>query len=396
MNFLRALSTRRLLAAVAGAVALAIGATAIALAATGTATVPAPKPLATAVHDAVTAPTVAGVSARITFTNKLIAGGAVPGTNPLLGGATGRLWASSDGHLRLELQSAAGDAQILSDGHTVSVYDGTSNTVYRVTLPADNGAGAGDQSADSAPTAPPTVADIQAKLTELMDSADVSAANPVNVAGRPAYSVRITPKDQGGLLGAAELAWDADHGTPLRAAVYARGDSTPVLELAATDISFGPVPSSTFDVQPPAGAQTVNVDLPSSQGSDPTAPDVTGVAAVSRAISFPLAAPDTLAGLPRNEVRLVDLQGQPAALVTYGSGLGTIAVLEQASDGSTSMPSSSSDHGLSLPSVSINGVSAQELPTALGTVLRFSRSSVDYTVAGSVPQATAETAARGL
>jgi negative regulator of sigma E activity len=46
--------------------------------------------------------------------------------------------------------------------------------------------------------------------------------------------------------------------------------------------------------------------------------------------------------------------------------------------------------------VSIGGVKGQELDTALGTVISFSRSGVDYTVLGSVPPATARAAARGL
>ena len=60
-------------------------------------------------------------------------------------------------------------------------------------------------------------------------------------AGQPSYTVRIAPKDDGGLLGAAELAWDAARGVPLRAAVYAQGTQDPVLELEATDIAYGPI-----------------------------------------------------------------------------------------------------------------------------------------------------------
>jgi len=51
---------------------------------------------------------------------------------------------------------------------------------------------------------------------------------------------------------------------------------------------------------------------------------------------------------------------------------------------------------LQLPKVSINGSTGQELDTALGTVLRFQRRGVQYVVAGSVPPATAQAAARGL
>jgi hypothetical protein len=46
--------------------------------------------------------------------------------------------------------------------------------------------------------------------------------------------------------------------------------------------------------------------------------------------------------------------------------------------------------------VSINGSTAQELDTAIGTVLRFTRGGVAYTVLGSVPPIAAEAAARAL
>jgi len=51
---------------------------------------------------------------------------------------------------------------------------------------------------------------------------------------------------------------------------------------------------------------------------------------------------------------------------------------------------------LRLPTVSINGATGEELDTALGTIVRFSRGGVEYTVAGSVPPAVAEAAARHL
>ena len=51
---------------------------------------------------------------------------------------------------------------------------------------------------------------------------------------------------------------------------------------------------------------------------------------------------------------------------------------------------------LSLPSVSINGATAHELDTPLGTVVTFTRDGVGYTVLGSVPSAAADMAARAL
>jgi hypothetical protein len=46
--------------------------------------------------------------------------------------------------------------------------------------------------------------------------------------------------------------------------------------------------------------------------------------------------------------------------------------------------------------VDINGVSARELATPLGTLLTFERSGTRYLLAGSVTPASIETFARGL
>jgi outer membrane lipoprotein-sorting protein len=353
------------------------------------------------VHDAVTAPTVQGVTARIQFTNHLISGSAVQGTDPILSGASGRLWATSDGHLRLELQAdsnsegATSDSQLLSDGHRAWVYDSGSNTVFEGTLPAGYD---GKDANGSANEQPPSLAQIKKDIAKLAEHALVSGAQPTDVAGHSAYTVRVEPKQNGGLLGGAELAWDAVHGTPLRAAVYAKGDSSPVLELKVTDISYGSVPSSVFDISPPPGAQVTDVS-PSADhgGAKNEAAPVTGLQAVQQQTSFPIAAPDALAGLPRNEIRLIQSGKDAGALVTYGRGLGGIAVIERPTDPSRSSSTSSTDQGqLSLPKVSVNGAQGEELDTALGTMVRFQRNGVEYTVVASAPPATVQTAARAL
>ena len=49
-----------------------------------------------------------------------------------------------------------------------------------------------------------------------------------------------------------------------------------------------------------------------------------------------------------------------------------------------------------LQELSLDGTTAYELATALGTVVEFRRDGVGYTVVGSVPPAAAEAAARAL
>jgi uncharacterized protein DUF2092 len=424
--FLRRLPLSRLLILCATIVCVGVGATALAVA-LGTGPVPPPKPLAEAVHDALSAPPVAGVSARIQLTDHLLEGASLASSggeagqlasSPLLAGASGRLWLGEDGRLRLELQAEKGDTQILYDGHTMSIYDAASNALYRYTLPqeaeqsadeagSDSGGSAGTGGGGSSGGARyhgiPSVQEIQEAITHIMSHATLSGAVPTDVAGQAAYSVRISPSHNGGLVGGAELAWDAVHGAPLRLAIFSTSSSTPVIELTATEISYGPVDESVLSFTPPADAKVTEIGPATGQpdGETGTHTDlpahVSGVTAVQAAIPFTLDAPATLAAMARAEVRLISAGKHPAALVTYGQGLGGIAVVESQTKTAAGQGSSSQSPPAELPKVKLaEGVSATELPTALGTLLQFDRAGVSYLIAGSVTPATAEAAAKGL
>lgn len=407
MRFLRTATTGRLIAALGGVVAaIAIGA-AVAVAATSGGPVPKSQSLSGAIHQALKAPSVSGITARVSFTDNLINGSQIQGSDPLLNGGTGRLWMSSGAHeLRLEVQGQNGDAQVVVRGRSFRMYDPASRTAYEGTLPAQS-ASSGTHRGKSREEGIPSVAQIQASLNRIMRHTQVSRAIPGDIAGQPAYTVHISPKQSGGLLGGVELGWDAVRGVPLRLEVLARGDSTPVLELTATDISFGKVPASTFAISPPAGAKVVHINLSgggAAHDSESHAKqhETTGVAAVARALPFKLAAPSTAAGLRRSTVALLHGGSHPAAIVTYGQGLGAVAVVEQVSSGHSTggfggLSSGGSDGpGLSVPTVSIDGTTGQELDTALGSVVRFTRDHVGYTVLGSVHPAVARAVARGL
>lgn len=406
MRFLRTATTGRLMAALGGVVAaIAIGA-AVAVAATSGGPVPKRQSLSGAIHQALKAPAVSGITARVSFTDNLIDGSQIQGSDPLLNGGTGRLWMSSAAHeLRLEVQGQNGDAQVVVRGRSFWMYDPTSRTAYEGTLPAQS-ASSGTHRGKSHEGIP-SVAQIQASLNRIMRHTQVSRAIPDDIAGQPAYTVHISPKQSGGLLGGVQLGWDAVRGVPLRLEVLARGDSTPVLELTATNISFGKVPASTFAISPPTGAKVVHINLSGGGAahhskSDAKQHETIGVTAVARALPFKLAAPSTAAGLHRSTVALLHGGSHPAAIVTYGQGLGAVAVVEQVSSGRSTggfggLSSGGSDgQGLSVPTVSIDGTTGQELDTALGSVVRFTRDHVGYTVLGSVHPAVARAVARGL
>ena len=160
MKYLRRISTSRLLALCAATVAFGVGAVALAMAATGggeEAPGGAPAGRRPRCSHGTDRP---GSERRIQFTNHLINGSSVQGADPILSGASGRLWASSDGHLRLELQAdsnsegATSDSQVVSDGHRAWVYDSGSNTVFEGTLPGHDKADGGN----SANGQPPSLA----------------------------------------------------------------------------------------------------------------------------------------------------------------------------------------------------------------------------------------------
>jgi outer membrane lipoprotein-sorting protein len=386
MRRLRTLSTPRLYGFFAAVTVLLVGA-GIAQASLGGPSEPQPKPLDRAVLDALRAPKIDGVSARVKFTNGLLPGGSLPNGagGPLAAGAEGRLWIAGDGRFRLELQSDRGDAQIVDDGKRLTLYDPGSKTAYTAPSHVRHEAANHDDQR-------PTLAGVDRALGRLGQDWTLSGARPGTTGNRPSYTLRIGPKDDGGLLGAAEIAWDAAHGVPLRAAVYAQGDDQPVLELEATDVQFGSLPAAALTADPPRAAKVVELDPPAAGNSAGHPVRVRGAAAVQRRLAFRLAAPTELAGLPRTSVRLVRMDGANGALSTYGDGMGAIVVLQR--------PATAGDRGgigeLRLPQVNIDGATGTELATPLGTVLTFARGGVSYTVAGSVPPVAAENAARGL
>ena len=165
MKLFRSLSSARLAMLIALFAVLVAGSAALAVAASGGGgPTPPAKPLANAIHDALAGPAPDGITADVTFTNKLFPSGALTGAtgSALLSGATGRLWATNDGRGRLELQSNAGDVQIVWNADKVTAYDATSNTVYAFTLPKHSSSQSG---ADNG--TPPALSEITNLLTEL-------------------------------------------------------------------------------------------------------------------------------------------------------------------------------------------------------------------------------------
>jgi hypothetical protein len=202
-----------------------------------------------------------GVTARITFTNKLVDSASLQGSDPLLTGGTGRLWASKD-RLRLELQASpdrgGGDVQIqVRRRRRVGLRQRLEHG-----LPGDASSrqrqAAGDPLRRPHPAAPrpalPARRGLRGHALERRRATGLlrSASRHARTAGCWAPSSWLGTQA---------------NGVPLRAGVYAAGAADPVLELKATDVAFGRVPGSSLSVPVPAGTKTVNLDARGAAGN---------------------------------------------------------------------------------------------------------------------------------
>jgi hypothetical protein len=375
------MSTARLLITLAVAVA-AVAVAGIAFA-RGSNDKPPPKPLSSAIAGALGGQLPKGVTADITFTNNLLPSGAL-GNDQSLSGATGKLWVSDSGRFRLDVKSGSHEAKITGGPSGIQVYDPKTDTVYRLPV-----SGAPKPTGDANMGGLPMTGSIANAISQLSSVAHVTGATPTTIAGQPAYSVRVEPLHDGGLLGGVEIGWDAAHAIPLKVAVYSRGQSEPVLALTATDVAYGQVPDAQLTVPGADSAHVVDLKLPNASSFEGVHPTVSSGA---KGAGFKVSAPDTLVGLPRQSVRVISAGDHKVALVVYGRGLGAVAVVEQAAEARNHEA-----EGLShLPAVSIDGAPGHELATALGTIVRFQKGDVTYTVIGSVPPVAAEAAARAV
>jgi hypothetical protein len=340
---------------------------------------PPRKPLAAAMLGALTAPAPPGIVADVEVTNRLLP--AAGPSSALAGKLHGTLRMTSSGRFALSLGSRAGRVRITGDRHRVTLYDERSHTEYRLPVDLDVGPGGRDG-----------FQGMQRMMSALARSFDVAAPEPGHVGGRPAYTTRITPRDDGGLLGAAELSWDAERPVPLRLAVYAQGDTDPVLDVRLSRVSYERV--APADVRPGAhtGARRVGV-APASAGRPGPSSVASGLRAVRARAGFDVAAPATLAGLPRRAVRLVRTDEGSAVLTVYGSGIGTVLVT-QSPAGRDPIARHAGDAALTR--VNIDGATGVEFANPLATALHIRRGGISYAIAGLVPPIVVERAAREL
>jgi outer membrane lipoprotein-sorting protein len=309
------------------------------------------------------------------------------------GPRTARIWRGGPEQLRAELQGENGDKVIVKNGAEVSVYDGESNTLKAGKKPE----------AEGPPEAGPSPEEIDEFLAEISPTSNLTTGAPVEFAGRWAYPLTLEPKDSSlTLVERAEVLVDAEAFVPLRFELFAEENPEPVARFAAQDFEVGPVPDRRFEFETPPGATVEQIEPPNreraDEGREGDEPEAVGsVEEAGELAGFPV---EGLAEAPGGRQLEEIRAASGGAVLTYGSGWGTVVLAEKAG-GEAPEPQRESGEGrgdgLQLPTVDLGGgVEAREVATPVGTVLSWSSGGVSYTLAGSVPAAELEAAARTL
>lgn len=190
--------------------------------------------------------------------------GTLAGTGTGLGGlATAilgtqhfKVWRSSDG-VRVARVGDLSEQIVVANRDEAWFWDSNGMTAVRLDLAAlERRAGADPAWAGvAAPTRADLTGWIGQALVALEPYAQVSVDGTVEVAGRPAYDLVLTPAEGPTLIGRVAVAIDAETRLPLRFSVTPRGTEEPAVEIGFDAVSFDPVDPGMFAFAPPEGAR---------------------------------------------------------------------------------------------------------------------------------------------
>ncbi len=375
------------------------------------------------------------VSGDVAWSNGLLGGSSLlslggtqtpGGLSSLLTGGSGRVWAQ-DGKVRLESQGQNGDFVVVGNGATVWTWDSMTTTATQYTLPAH--AGSSTPTPSPASSLDPATA-ISRLIARLAPTATLSVDGQATVAGRQTYTLTLTPTSSLTSVGSVTVAIDGQRWVPLQVQVFAKGDTTAVLSAGFKTVSFSPSADSLFTFTPPSGATIVHktVKAPAAL-KGMTGNDTAGKTAQHRPLTlaqakaqapFLLTPSSTPAGVefrgafvtptkgtstaspatgltPAQRNAVAGFAGHPTAVLAYGTGFGTVVVVESRT---TAAQDAQIAQGLGQVSMigkaTVNGAPAVRLQTSLGSVVTFRQGDVRVVVAGLVPWSVVDQVAGSL
>lgn len=214
------------------------------------------------------------------------AGGPASMIEFLTGQHTARIYMDGPAKVRVQVMDRLAERDVIRRDKDVWFYNSKDNSAVHLALPAfakdlplavPGAPGVppvpSDPRAVPAPDAPvpapdmrsvpPTPGDLAAKFLAMADSSTAVTVGPeVQVAGRSAYSLELSPRTEGTLLEKVVIAVDGQTGMPLKVTVSARGQAQPAFEAGFTSLALEAPEDGMFTFVAPPGATVKEVPVP--------------------------------------------------------------------------------------------------------------------------------------
>lgn len=204
-------------------------------------------------------------------------GGSAPGSSgpdaspvdALMELATGsheaRVFVDAEQGARLQVLDRLAERDVVATkGEGVWVYDSAENTATHF-LPPESGAAAPDTVPSGEVPTPSSIA--EDLLASIDPTTAVAVGSDVEVAGRDAYELVLTPREGSTLVGSVTVSIDGETGLPLGVAVTARGGTAPAFSVAYSSIDFDAPDAAMFAFTAPEGAEVVEKTAPEHDSS---------------------------------------------------------------------------------------------------------------------------------
>ncbi len=160
-----------------------------------------------------------------------------------------RVWLDGPARQRMAVIGELSEADIVHNGRDLWTYTSESNAASHTVLPARSRRH--DVAGDHAMMTP--AAAVARVLKALSPTTSVAPGPNVTVAGRPAYTLVIAPRDARSTISRITVAIDSATYVPLRVQVFG-ASSAPAMSVGFSQVSFARPATSTFHFRIPAGA----------------------------------------------------------------------------------------------------------------------------------------------
>lgn len=174
----------------------------------------------------------------------------------LTGSHTARIWYSSPDQARVALMDQLDETNVIRDGEDVWVWSSRTNTAQHAVLPPHEEVGTLPSELPISPAAAAT-----AMLAAIDASTEVVVDGTAEVAGRAAYELVVSPRDDRSLIDDVRLAVDGATSMPLRVQVNSTGGDGPAFEVGFTSVTFEEPADDVYRFNPPPGATVEELDL---------------------------------------------------------------------------------------------------------------------------------------